>query len=116
VAEEAGQVIGWAVVHGRARQTKGWEPEGETVQFQQEENAYLEHLEVAPAWRGRGIGRRLLTAAEAEGGSEKIVPASPRPRPEPLWPLVRWSGSRTESDPRARPMAWSFNSPAFWVS
>lgn len=66
VAQAAGGVRGWAVVHLRRRDDLGWAADGGTLEFQRGGRGYLENLEVAPPWRGQGLGTRLLAAAEAE--------------------------------------------------
>lgn len=66
VAEVEGCTVGWVVVHTRCRDDLGWEPDGDTRRFQNGENAYIENLAVAPGSRSRGLGRRLLAAAEGE--------------------------------------------------
>lgn len=66
VAEVNGRVVGWALVQTRYRVDLGWEPDADALWFVSGENAYLENLEVAEFFRGQGIGRELLAAAEAE--------------------------------------------------
>ncbi|MCW3097881.1 MAG: family N-acetyltransferase [Chthonomonadaceae bacterium] len=68
VAEVQGQVVGWAVVQTRYRNDLGWEPDADALWFVSGENAYLENLEVKASFRGMGIGRELLAAAEEEVG------------------------------------------------
>lgn len=66
VVEVNGSARGWTVVHLRPRSDMGWSADGGTVEFQRGRRAYLESLEVAVPWRGRGLGTRLIAAAEAE--------------------------------------------------
>jgi ribosomal protein S18 acetylase RimI-like enzyme len=64
IAEVNGRVIGWTVVQTRYRDDLGWEPDADALYFVSGENAYMENLEVAEFFRGQGIGRALLSAAE----------------------------------------------------
>jgi ribosomal protein S18 acetylase RimI-like enzyme len=65
VAAREHQVFGWVVVHTSYRADLGWYVDGDTIRFQSGENVYVEYLEVETEMRGRGIGRMLLTSAEA---------------------------------------------------
>ncbi len=65
VAEQDKRAIAWAVVHTRYRKDMGWHTSNEhEPNYQDGENAYLENIEVAAALRNRGIGSKLLQAAE----------------------------------------------------
>jgi len=65
VAEHARKAIAWAVVHIMYRKDMGWYTSNENEPtYQDGENAYLENIEVAAALRNRGIGGKLLKAAE----------------------------------------------------
>ena len=64
VAEIPHEVVGLAVVHIFPRDDMGWESDSDTAQFQLNENAYLENLEVREDLRSRGIGHDLLLAVE----------------------------------------------------
>ena len=66
VAEANGRVVGWAAAQTRYREDLGWEPDSDALHFVSGENAYLENLEVAEFFRGQGIGRELLAAAEEQ--------------------------------------------------
>jgi GNAT superfamily N-acetyltransferase len=67
VAEDAGTTVGWAVVHTRFRDDQDWSPpDGDTIAFQSDDNAYLENIEVTPRVRSKGVGRRLLEAVQDE--------------------------------------------------
>ena len=67
VADESGTAIGWAVVHIGFREDQDWDPPDEdTRNFQKDDNAYLENIEVTARGRSGGIGSKLLQAAEAE--------------------------------------------------
>lgn len=67
VADEHGLAVGWVVVHTRFRDDQDWSPPDEdTRAFQSGDNAYLENIEVRGGVRSRGIGRRLLAAAQDE--------------------------------------------------
>jgi ribosomal protein S18 acetylase RimI-like enzyme len=67
VADDAGAAVGWVVVHTRFREDQDWNPpDDDTVAFQHGDNAYVENIEVAPRYRSRGVGARLLEAAQDE--------------------------------------------------
>jgi GNAT superfamily N-acetyltransferase len=67
VADQDGQAIGWAVVHTKFREDQDWSPpDDDTIAFQTGDNAYLENIEVTARVRSKGVGRRLLEAAQAE--------------------------------------------------
>lgn len=67
VADEDGTAVGWAVVHTKFREDQDWSPpDDDTIAFQSGDNAYLENIEVTARDRSKGIGRRLIEAAQEE--------------------------------------------------
>jgi ribosomal protein S18 acetylase RimI-like enzyme len=67
VADDGGVPCGWVVVHTNFRADQDWDPpDDDTLAFQQAENAYVENIEVAARLRSRGVGARLLEAAQDE--------------------------------------------------
>ena len=66
VADDGGTPIGWAIVHVAYRDDQDWEPDSDTMKFQQGDNAYLENIEVTARQRSRGLGTKLLQAIEEE--------------------------------------------------
>jgi ribosomal protein S18 acetylase RimI-like enzyme len=64
VADISRMAAGWVLVHLTYCQGLDWMPDPDTIRFQQETNAYVENLAVAPLLRNRGIGRQLLLSAE----------------------------------------------------
>ena len=67
VADESGTAVGWAVVHIAFRDDQDWDPpDDDTRNFQKDDNAYLENIEVTARARGGGVGSKLLQAAEEE--------------------------------------------------
>jgi len=66
VAEQAGNVVGWVVVHTSYRDDQDWVPDPDGRSFQQGDNAYVENIEVTARARSGGVGRMLLEAAQAE--------------------------------------------------
>ncbi len=67
IAEENGLAVGWAVVHTNFREDQDWDPpDGDTRNFQQGENAYLENIEVTARLRSSGLGRKLIEAVQDE--------------------------------------------------
>lgn len=66
VADEDGRAVGWAVVHTKYREDQDWDPDPASRQYQEDDNAYLENIEVAARCRGGGVGTALLRAAQEE--------------------------------------------------
>lgn len=67
VVDSNGIAVGWAVMHTHFRADQDWDPPDEdTHAFQTGDNAYLENIEIAPRFRSRGVGRKLLEAVQAE--------------------------------------------------
>jgi len=66
VADERGIAVGWAVVHLRYREDQDWEPDELGKSYQSGDNAYLENIEVTARLRSRGVGSKLIEAAEEE--------------------------------------------------
>ena len=61
VADESGTAIGWAVVHIGFREDQDWDPPDEdTRNFQKDDNAYLENIEVTARARSGGIGSQAV--------------------------------------------------------
>src|SRR5262249_51183780 len=76
VADEGGTAVGWAVVHVAFRDDQDWDPpDDDTRNFQKDDNAYLENIEVTARSRSGGVGSKLLRAAEDEArrrGKKKL--------------------------------------------
>jgi ribosomal protein S18 acetylase RimI-like enzyme len=75
VADTAGKILGWLVVHTKFQSEYGWAIDADTVRLQSEENAYLEIINVSANSRSKGIGKQLICAAELEAktlGKSKI--------------------------------------------
>jgi GNAT superfamily N-acetyltransferase len=66
VADEDGRAVGWAVVHLHFRDDQDWEPDPDSREFQEGDNAYLETIEVTARNRSQGVGGQLLEAAQDE--------------------------------------------------
>ncbi len=66
VADHRGVPIGWAVVHTRYRDDQDWVPDPQGREFQTDDNAYLENIEIAARFRSQGIGSKLIEAVQAE--------------------------------------------------
>jgi ribosomal protein S18 acetylase RimI-like enzyme len=58
------RVVGWGLVHTALRNDMDWGSEGRTREMLAHGDAYLEHLEVRPEFRGLGYGSQLLDALE----------------------------------------------------
>ena len=56
--------MGWLVVHTNFRPEYGWVIDDDTVRLLSNGNAYLELINVSSDSRSRGIGGRLIRAAE----------------------------------------------------
>jgi GNAT superfamily N-acetyltransferase len=66
VADDGGKAVGWAQGHLNYRDDQDWEPDPNAQKFQSGENAYLENIEVTAGLRGKGVGAKLLEAAQGE--------------------------------------------------
>ena len=67
VADQDGAPVGWVVVHTKFREDQDWDPpDDDTMRFQSGDDAYVENIEVTAGVRGRGVGARLLEAAQDE--------------------------------------------------
>jgi GNAT superfamily N-acetyltransferase len=67
VADDNGSAVGWVVVHTQFREDQDWDPpDDDTMRFQSGDNAYVENIEVTAGVRGKGVGARLLEAAQDE--------------------------------------------------
>ena len=71
VADMGGQTVGVAIIHTKYRDDIGWDkPDRESIDYVNQSSAYFENIEIKRPLRNRGIGSKLLNAAEQETRSK----------------------------------------------